>query len=176
MTFQSGQSGNPAGRPRGSRNRRTVAEELLGDNAERIMQRAIGMAADDGDKTMLRFCVDRLVPRARHSPVAFALPPVATPADALKAMNALNQGIYDGELTSKEALELSMMVRLASHVAYETDIQRRLEKHAAEKARKEMTWRGFRRRIASLESRPTSPCKARKVRVRAWRPGAEDPR
>jgi hypothetical protein len=128
MPFEPGQSGNPGGRPRGSRNRRTMAaEKLLDENAERIMQRVINMAADDGDKMMLRVCMDRIVPRAKQSPVAFQLPPVATPTDAIKAMSTIVQGIADGELTPIEAAELSVLVRLISQVASESDIEHRLK-------------------------------------------------
>ena len=43
--FQPGQSGNPKGRPRGSRNRATLlAQELLGDEGETIMRKAIELA------------------------------------------------------------------------------------------------------------------------------------
>ena len=39
MRFKPGQSGNPAGRPPGSRNKRTIAtEQLLGPNGEQVAQ------------------------------------------------------------------------------------------------------------------------------------------
>ena len=127
MPFQPGQSGNPAGRPRGSRSRRSiVAECLLDDNVELIMQQVISKVRD-GDPVVLRACLDRLTPRAKHAPIAFELPPIATPADALKAMSTIMQGIGAGELTPVEAAELSMMVRLMSQVASETDIEQRIK-------------------------------------------------
>jgi len=131
MAYEPGQSGNPAGRPRGSRNRRTIAaEKLFDENAERLTQLAIKLA-DEGDVTALRLCMDRICPRAKHSPVAFQLPPMASAGDAITALANIVQGVADGDLTAIEAAELSMMVRLASHVAYESDVQQRIEKQEA---------------------------------------------
>jgi len=40
--FKEGQSGNPAGRPKGSRNRATVAlEKILDGDAESILRKAV---------------------------------------------------------------------------------------------------------------------------------------
>lgn len=63
MLFRPGQSGNPNGRPKGSRNRATLlAQELLGDEGETIMRKAIDLAKS-GDKLALKLCLERIVPR-----------------------------------------------------------------------------------------------------------------
>ena len=60
MPFQKGESGNPAGRPRGARNRATLLmESLLADDAEAIGRKAIEMAKQ-GDMAAIRLCMDRL--------------------------------------------------------------------------------------------------------------------
>jgi hypothetical protein len=67
MRFQKGQSGNPAGRPRGVLNRATVlAQELLSARVESIAGKLIELA-EGGDMRAIRVCMDRLVRRSRTS-------------------------------------------------------------------------------------------------------------
>ncbi len=59
--FQKGRSSNPNGRPKGSRNRTTVAcEALLEEEAGALTRKAIQMAKD-GDTIALRLCLDTLL-------------------------------------------------------------------------------------------------------------------
>src|SRR3954454_19391456 len=98
-SFQRGQSGNPHGRSVGSRHRTTLAlDALLEGEAERLTRKAVELALQ-GDITALKLCLDRLLPPRRDRPVLFALPPLDTPADAMKAMAALLQGVAIGEFT-----------------------------------------------------------------------------
>ena len=57
-----GQSGNPEGRPKGSRNVTTLAlETLLDGQAAALTQKAIDLALS-GDMAALRLCLDRILP------------------------------------------------------------------------------------------------------------------
>jgi len=60
--FRPGESGNPAGRPRGARNRTTLAaEQLLDGEAEVLTRKAIELAKED-NLSALRLCIDRILP------------------------------------------------------------------------------------------------------------------
>jgi hypothetical protein len=66
MGFRKGQSGNPAGRPRGIEDSRTKHRGLFNARAEEIVNRAIEVALQ-GDVAALRLCVDRIAPPYRES-------------------------------------------------------------------------------------------------------------
>ena len=109
MPFEKGESGNPAGRPRGSRNRATLLMEgLLADDAEAIGRKAIELAKQ-GDMAAIRLCMDRLSPVRKDEPVAFELPPLDKPADSVAAAEIV-AAVAAGELTPSEAAELAKVV------------------------------------------------------------------
>jgi len=110
MPFEKGESGNPAGRPRGSRNRATLLmESLLADDAEAIGRKAIAMAKQ-GDMAAIRLCMDRLAPVRKGEPVAFELPPLDKPADSVAAAAEIVAAVAAGELTPSEAAELAKVI------------------------------------------------------------------
>ena len=81
--FPPGVSGNPRGRPKGSRNKSTLMmAALLEGDAEAIINKLIEKAKS-GDVTALRICAERLLPLRRDRPVELDLPPITTTADAI---------------------------------------------------------------------------------------------
>jgi TRAP-type C4-dicarboxylate transport system permease large subunit len=110
MKFQPGQSGNPAGRLRGSRNKRTLAAERLFDAAAEKLTETVISLANAGHPAALRLCMDRICP-TKDRPVAFELPAIAAADDAVGAMASIVQGLADGDLTPTEAAKLARVVQ-----------------------------------------------------------------
>jgi hypothetical protein len=117
--FQKGRSGNPSGRPKGSRNAATIAcEALLDGQAEALTQKAIQMALD-GDPVALRLCMDRIYPARKDRPVRFALPPINSPRDAADIMVAVATAVAAGDITPNEAAEIGKLIDIYVR-SYET--------------------------------------------------------
>jgi hypothetical protein len=126
--FQKGKSGNPSGRPKGARNKATLAmEALLNGEAEALTRKAVEMALA-GDITALRLCLDRIMPPRRSRVVPFALPKLETAADAVHAIAALVEAVAAGHLTPAEAAELAKLVDGFTRAVDTHDIQNRLER------------------------------------------------
>jgi len=126
MTFKPGHSGNPGGRPKGARNRATVAaERLLDGEADALTRKAIDLAKQ-GDTTALRLCLERIVPPRKDRPVPFDMPRIETVADSVKAAAAIASAVADGELTPMEAAELSKVVDGYTRAVETADLATRL--------------------------------------------------
>lgn len=124
--FGEGQSGNPAGRPKGARNRTTLAvEALLDGEAEALTRKAIELAKD-GDGPALRLCLDRLCPPRKDRPVTFDLPPIETAADVAKATAAIVRAVAAGDLSPSEAQDVAGVLELHRRAVETHDITRRL--------------------------------------------------
>jgi flavoprotein len=126
--FRKGRSGNPAGRPQGSRNKTTLAvDALLDGEAETLTRKAIEKAKD-GDVTALRLCLDRIAPVRKDRPVTFSLPTIACASDAAKASAALVAAVSLGEITPSEAVELGRLLESYVRALEVTEIEDRLNK------------------------------------------------
>src|SRR4051812_9480490 len=101
--------GNP-GRPKGARNKTTLAvDALLDGEAEAITRTAVEMAKN-GDTVALRLCLDRVSPPRRDRPVNFALPTIEKTGDLPKATAALLKAVASGGLTPSEAAEMAKLL------------------------------------------------------------------
>src|SRR5262249_47499946 len=110
MRFQKGQSGNPAGRPCGSRNKSTVLlQSRLEGEAEAITRKVIDLAKA-GDMAAIRLCMDRLAPPRKSAAIACDLPPLADQDDAMSALAALVAAVSAGDVTPSEAAAVARIV------------------------------------------------------------------
>ena len=132
--FPKGKSGNPKGRPKGARNKATLAAEALMDgDAESITKKAIELAKA-GDMTAIRLCLERILPPRKCRPIKVAIPKIEGPDDILKALNAILDAVSNGQITTDEADALLRTIE-AARKAMETeelhrdldDLQSRLE-------------------------------------------------
>jgi hypothetical protein len=133
--YAKGHSGNPSGRPKGSRDRATLIADELFDKAlfgpdkkaEAIIAKAVAMA-ESGDTTCMRLCFERIAPARKDRPVHFELPPMCEAKDAVDASAAIVAAVATGQLTPSEAAELSKMVESYTRVLQAADFEIRLAK------------------------------------------------
>lgn len=124
--FEKGRSGNPAGRPRGSRNRATEAAALLLDGEAAALTRKAVELALGGDPAALRLCLDRILAPRRGRAVQLALPPIESAADLGGAMAAITGAAVRGVLTPDEAAGFARVVETFIRAVETTDFDRRL--------------------------------------------------
>jgi hypothetical protein len=115
--FQPGQSGNPAGRRRGSQNKATLAAASLLDGEALGLTRRAVEAALAGDMLAMKLCLERVLPRCHERTVTLSLPALAaigdgeidepSPQNVARAMNAVTTALGCGEITPGEAATIA---------------------------------------------------------------------
>jgi hypothetical protein len=123
--FKPGQSGNPAGKPPGAKNRATVLAQALFDGEAETLTRKIIELAKAGDMQALRVCIDRLCPplKAQTAPVQIDIP-------ATDSIGGIAKGFIraaaDGRLAPDVAAQLVSAVGTLARVVEIDELKIRL--------------------------------------------------
>ena len=119
-------SGN-SGRPKGSRNRASLAiESLLDGQVEALTQTAITRALE-GDGIALRLCMERIAPVPKDKPVSFNLPKMKSAIKASEAAGDVLRAVCEGDLTPIEATRVMGLIDSYRRTLELTEIESRLQ-------------------------------------------------
>ena len=122
-TFSKGNTG----RPKGTRNLKTVAiESLLEGQAEALTQTAISKALE-GDSIALRLCMDRIMPAPKDKRIKVQLPPISSLRDLLKAASNVMISVQTGELTPLEGDRVMALLERCQKLFVSVDLVERIE-------------------------------------------------
>ena len=120
-------SAGNSGRPRGSRNKATLAiESLLQGQAEALTQTAIKKALE-GDSIALRLCMDRIAPPPKDVVVTFSMPTMSNALDAAEAAGSVLSAVSEGYLTPTEATRVMGLIDSYRRTLELTEIEQRLQ-------------------------------------------------
>ena len=124
--WKPGQSGNPKGRPRGSRNRVTlIALAAMEEGADAIARKVVEMAKG-GDISAARLVLERLVPPTKERPIFVALPDTTTAEGVAKAQAAILQAVAAGDVLPGEAAALSGIVEARRKAIETQELEQRI--------------------------------------------------
>jgi Family of unknown function (DUF5681) len=134
--FQKGASGNPKGRPAGSRNRATLAAEAMMDcKAEQITQKVIEMALE-GDRVAIRLCMERLLPVRRERPISAVMPELRSASSASAKHQLIIEAVAAGRLLLSEGEKLANLLAAERDARERDELEQRVA--ALEQARESL--------------------------------------
>ncbi len=124
--FRRGLSGNPNGRPKGARNKATLAaQSLLDGEAENILRKCVELA-NAGNIPALKLCLERILPPRRERHVPLELPKIETAGDAAKASWAVLAACAEGNLSIREATDFIALIGKHIEILELSEIEDRL--------------------------------------------------
>ncbi len=100
--FQPGRSGNPNGRPKGSKSRHIMALEALAEGEVEAIVQAMIDKAKEGDAVAARSILDRVWPARKGARLSFDLPEITKAEDLPAAVAGVNRQVADGEISPDE--------------------------------------------------------------------------
>lgn len=126
--WKKGQSGNPAGKRAGARNKATqMVMALMESGAKAIVKQVID-AAKGGDMRAAKLVIERLAPPARERLITFqALPQTGDAAGVAEAQAVILQAVAAGELTPGEAATLSGIVENRRKAIETQELEQRIQ-------------------------------------------------
>jgi len=126
-TFKKGTSGNPSGRPAGSRNRATLlAEQLLEGESEPLTRKLVEMAKG-GNILAMRLCLERLIPIRKERSIEIDLPPAHNAQDLRANLQRILAAVGEGRITTGEAQALAEVVNSQARLFESVDMESRLQ-------------------------------------------------
>ena len=124
--FKPGKSGNPAGRPKGIKDRRVALREKLLPHADQLIE-MVTTFAKSGDMQAMKIVMDRIMPPLREEPIHLTIPKITSADDCTRAQAAVVNAVACGELMPSEGQVMSGLIE-AQRRAYETtDLAKRLQ-------------------------------------------------
>lgn len=100
--FQPGQSGNPSGRPAGSRSKVLVALDALGEGEVEGIIKSMTDKAKEGDTQAARIILDRVWPPRKGTRIEFDLPKITGAADIPDAIGEITAQVAAGAISPDE--------------------------------------------------------------------------
>lgn len=124
--WKPGQSGNPAGKPPGTRNKATqMVLALMEGGAEEITRTVID-AAKNGDLAAARLVLERLAPPVRERFVALDLPDTSTATGVSVAQQTILEAVGAGDLLPTEGTTLATMLESRRKALETADLEQRI--------------------------------------------------
>ncbi len=126
MAWQKGQSGNPTGKPAGTRNKATImVQSIMERGAKEITDVVVGLAKE-GDLSAARLVLERLVPPAKERPIFLAMPDTGSAEGIAEAQQAILRAVAAGELLPGEAATLAGIVEARRKAVETLELEQRI--------------------------------------------------
>jgi hypothetical protein len=121
-----GQSGNPAGRPKGSRHAALLALDQIGAEAGKDIMAAVVAAAKGGDMRACDILLRRLWPERKGRPVRMHLPAIIAPRDIVAALGAVADAVAAGELSPEEGAAVAGILEAQRRAVETVEMEARI--------------------------------------------------
>lgn len=125
--FKKGESGNPKGKIKGTKNRITLtAEQLLEGELDNICRRLIEEALK-GNMQAIKLILDRIMPPRKDRSLEIKIPKLNSPDDALNAISVIANAVACGGISPSEGESISRILDMYVKTVNTCDFNKRIK-------------------------------------------------
>lgn len=126
--FQKGQSGNPKGKIKGTKNKATnFIESLMQSELNNIGQKLIELAMA-GNLQAIKLVLDRIIPPKTSRSIEIEMPKIVNTTDALQAISTVIHAVGQGELTPSEGEAMTKIIQSFTQALQSYEFDQRLSR------------------------------------------------
>ena len=125
--YKKGCSGNPRGKPKGSRNKSTLAAEALLEGSLEKICKKVEEEALNGNMQAAKMILERFLPPRKDRCIEINLPLIDTFEDVLYAVGCIVNAVGKGKITPSEGELLARMVESYSKALEASQFESRLK-------------------------------------------------
>lgn len=124
--FQKGQSGNPKGKIKGTKNKATrFIDSLMQSELNNISQKLIELAVA-GNLQAIKLVLDRVMPAKTSRSIEIEIPKIENTTDALQAISTVIHAVGQGELTPNEGEAITKIIQSFTQTLQSYEFDQRL--------------------------------------------------
>jgi hypothetical protein len=125
--YKKGCSGNPNGKPKGARNKSTLAAEVLLEGSLDKICKKVEEEALNGNMQAAKMILERFLPPRKDRPIEIDLPSIFTFDDVLNAIGFIVNAVGKGKITPSEGELLARTVESYSKALESCQFESRLK-------------------------------------------------
>ena len=127
--FKKGVSGNPAGKPKGCKDKRTMFRELVMPYKDQLIEKAIQMAVVDGDAQMMKLLLERILPAKPIDDPLYELKDIHK-MDLKQRVSLVLEKMGDGIISPSEAKTVMNVVDGSAQLVEMKDLKDKVDEIA----------------------------------------------
>jgi hypothetical protein len=102
-----------------------MMEQLLEDQGEELLKKEVALARE-GDRYARRFCLDRLFPTSKETPIEIELPSAENLPQLAAVTSSVLQAVTTGQITPGVGEQVANLLRLYYDVLKDADFEGRI--------------------------------------------------
>lgn len=127
--FKPGQSGNPSGKPKGAKDKRTEIRRMLESRGQEVVDTVLDMAINDRDPTALKLVMERISPKPKsdRSNLGLDITNVGSSEELRNIISQVLLKAIQGDVPDDQGKSITSLIESITKLDLMTEDRKRIE-------------------------------------------------